>query len=240
MPESNEAERIIGVYRDRAERLNGSDRYSYFSPSNLFILQGRQQRILSMLRQHEIDRLDGLRILEVGCGEGGVLQEFMTYGANPSNLHGSDLVYERVRRAHSRNCLVSCTCSNGENLPYQESTFDLILQFTVFSSILDRRVRRRVAGEMMRVLHKPDGAILWYDFWINPRNRETRGIRPGEVIKLFPNCRYDFRRITLAPPLARLLVPVSWPLAALLQHLGMFNSHYLALIRPHDSSGSQA
>jgi len=49
---------------------------------------------------------------------------------------------------------------------------------------------------------------------------------------LFPNCRYEFHRITLAPPIARRVVPVSWMLALFLESLKIFNSHYLVAIRP--------
>jgi len=39
------------------------------------------------------------------------------------------------------------------------------------------------------------------------------------------------QRITLAPPLARAVAPVSWALALLLEGLRLFNSHYLVGIR---------
>jgi hypothetical protein len=84
---------------------------------------------------------------------------------------------------------------------------------------------------MLRVL-RPSGLILWYDFWLNPVNPQTRGIRPAEIKRLFPNCRYEFHRITLAPPIARRLVPISWGLCLFLEGLKIFNSHYLVAIRP--------
>ena len=105
------------------------------------------------------------------------------------------------------------------------------MQFTVFSSILDGEVKGDVANEMLRVT-RPGGVILWYDFWLNPSNPQTRGIRPAEIKRLFPNCSYEFHRITLAPPLARRIVPISWILAYGLERLTIFNSHYLVAIRP--------
>ena len=47
----------------------------------------------------------------------------------------------------------------------------------------------------------------------------------------FPNCRYEFHRITLAPPLARRILPISWILACVLERLTIFNSHYLVAIK---------
>ncbi len=84
----------------------------------------------------------------------------------------------------------------------------------------------------MEILRKPGGMILWYDYWLNPTNPQTRGVRPAEIRRLFPGCRLEFHRITLAPPLARLLVPLSWTLAHILEKLRIFNSHYLVAIRP--------
>ena len=118
---------------------------------------------------------------------------------------------------------------------------------TAISSILDPDIRRNICADMLRVLRSPDpasgkpgGMILWYDFWLNPTNPQTRGIRPAEtcpelsrrIKRLFPNCRYEFHRITLAPPIARRIVPISWLLAYGLERLTIFNSHYLVAIRP--------
>ena len=105
------------------------------------------------------------------------------------------------------------------------------MQYTVFSSVLDDSVKANLALEMLRVL-RPDGMIIWYDFWLNPTNPQTRGIRPAEIRRLFPNCRYEFRRITLAPPIAHALAGRSWLLCYLLEKLWIFNTHYLAGIRP--------
>ena len=88
-----------------------------------------------------------------------------------------------------------------------------------------------MASEMLRVLHAK-GMILWYDFWVNPTNPQTRGIRPAEIRQLFPNCRYDFQKIILAPPIARKIVSFSSTFASFIENLRVFNGHYLAAIHP--------
>jgi hypothetical protein len=72
---------------------------------------------------------------------------------------------------------------------------------------------------------------LSYDFWLNPTNRQTRGIRPSEIRRLFPGAHLEFYRITLAPPIARRLAPCSWLLCCLLERLQAFNTHYLVAIK---------
>ena len=70
-------------------------------------------------------------------------------------------------------------------------------------------MKQAIAREMLRVL-KPQGSILWYDFFMdNPRNSNVRGIGRRELASLFPDCRIWLRRVTLAPPLARRIVPVT-------------------------------
>lgn len=108
---------------------------------------------------------------------------------------------------------------------------DLALQFTAFSSLLDQNIKTRMAQKMLRVL-KPQGMILWYDFWLNPTNRATRGIGKGEIRRLFPHCTFAFQRITLAPPIARAVIKVSWGFCALLEKMQILNTHYLVAIRP--------
>lgn len=47
-------------------------------------------------------------------------------------------------------------------LELDDATFDLVLQSTVFISILNHEMRQQVASEMMRIM-KPDGITTWYD-----------------------------------------------------------------------------
>jgi ubiquinone/menaquinone biosynthesis C-methylase UbiE len=219
------------VYAARAERLAGSEAYSLGNPAYLYTIQSRQRAILRCLRREGAWPLAGQDILEVGCGAGEVLLELLSYGAEPARLHGVDLLAERAAVARRRLPHVGIACADGGLLPYADASFDLLLQFTVFSSILDKAVCYTVASEMRRVL-RSDGLILWYDFWLNPTNRHTRGIRPGEVKEYFPDCQCSFERITLAPPLTRRLAPYSWTGAHVLEAMGIFNTHYLAAIRP--------
>jgi hypothetical protein len=51
-----------------------------------------------------------------------------------------------------------------------------------------------------------------------------------EIRMLFPACRIDLRRVTLAPPLARLLAPRSWLLTYLLSCSRVLCTHYLGAI----------
>lgn len=229
--EAVEVARLRETYSAWEDRQRAADPYSFGNESYLFTIQQRQRAIVALLKRHGMWPLAGKRVLEVGCGTGGVLLELLTYGADPALLHGTDILAERVAGAHQRMPNVPVNCADGRHLPYADHSFDVVASFTVFSSILDQAIVYTVAQEMVRVV-KPNGLILWYDFWINPVNKQTKGMRPKQIRDLFPNCACDFNRITLAPPLARRTVPIAWTGSLLLEKLRIFNTHYLAAIRP--------
>ena len=81
-PESAGVEeaRIRTVY---AKRQRNDVRYSWFSPGHLFIMQERERRLLTLLRRHGFALLDTSKILEIGCGTGYWLREFIKWGARP-------------------------------------------------------------------------------------------------------------------------------------------------------------
>lgn len=223
--------RLRREYRARAERLADSDRYSLANPAHLFMVEQRQRDTLALFRAQGVTPLAGKHVLEVGCGSGGVLLEYLSAGADADQIHGTDLLLERLGVARTRLPPLPLTCSDARRLPYASGCFDVVLQYTVFSSILDDVIKGQIAREMRRVL-RPGGLIVWYDFWINPTNPQTKGIRPDEVQRLFSGCHCTFRRITLAPPITRRLVGISWIACAALEKLGLLNTHYLAAIRP--------
>ena len=223
-----EEARIRAAY---ARREDG-DRYSLFQPGTLFIAQQIERRILWSLTRYGFADLSSKKILEVGCGSGHWLRELTTWGARPENVCGVDLLWDRLSKAKS-SCspAIRLQCGSAAELPFQDASFDLVLQSTVFTSILDPDLKCRAAQEMMRVLTY-DGIILWYDYRVNnPWNRDVRGVKRSEIKKLFPGCRMELRRMTLLPPLARWLAPYS-PLACyVLEKLPPLRTHYLGVIR---------
>jgi len=229
--EQDDIERLRREYSNRKIHLANRDIYTPFNLSNLFFIQSRQRAILSILNREGFQNLTNFNILELGCGNGGVLLELLGYGAAPARLHGCDLLHHRLTNANRLLPHLPIACAEGQDLPYPTDSFDIVLQFTVFSSILDDTIRVNIAREMLRVL-APGGMILWYDFWLNPTNKQTRGIRPPEIRSLFPGCRYHFHRITLAPPIARRLVRFSWSLCSMLEKIKVLNTHYLVSIIP--------
>jgi SAM-dependent methyltransferase len=176
--------------------------------------------------------LDTKKILEIGCGTGYWLREFVRFGARPENICGIDLIPDDVTEAIGLSPPgMKIECENAASLDFPNESFDLIFQFTVFTSILDSELKRKVAAEMIRVVRR-DGLIVWYDFHTNnPWNPDVRGVTKKEIIQLFPGCRVSLQRLTLAPPIARAVAPYSWLACELLQSVPWFRTHYLGAIR---------
>lgn len=220
----SEADRILEELR-RRERELPADFYSLDRPANRFLRQSQERALRT------IGSLAGKRVLEVGCGSGNWLEMLAQRMEGTASLAGIDLDPGRAARAAERFPQADIRSGDASRLPWASGSFDLVLQSTVFSSILDPGMRQAVASEMLRVL-APEGAVLWYDFFVdNPSNPHVRGVRRREIAALFPGCRISLRRATLAPPLARRIVPVSWRLAELLESLRVLDTHYFGVIR---------
>lgn len=227
----SESERLLADYARRDAELP-PDRYAASNPAHLFIRQGIERALADALAAAGPPPLAERRLLDVGCGRGQWLADLETFGAERERLAGLDAVPERVAEARSRLPGADIREGNAATLPWPDGSFDLVVQSMMFSSILDPGVRAAAAREIERVL-ADGGALLWYDFFVrSPGNRGTRPVGKGELQGLFPDFELRWRRVTLAPPLVRLLVPRLRPLASLLQGLRAFDTHAMALLRP--------
>jgi SAM-dependent methyltransferase len=225
-----EEARIEAAYKRRG--MFADPRYSYFNPSHVFLTSEVERRMLSLLGRHGRQALGQEKILEIGCGTGRWLREFIKWGARPENLVGIDLLPNLIAEARQL-CPepVTLRCESATEISDLDATFDVVLQATVFTSVLDFGMQRQIALEMLRVL-KPDGLIVWFDFTVNnPRNPDVRGVNRKQILQLFPHCRVELERITLAPPIARSLAPYSWLACYLLSQLPFLCTHYLGAIR---------
>lgn len=227
-----ELERIQEEYKRRATYQPFTERYSLFNEAALLQSHGLERNMLALLKKHRFTQLADKKILDVGCGSGMQLQRFLAYGATSGNLSGIDLIPARIEQARSLNPSIEWKVGSAHQLPYQDESFDLVTLSVVFSSILNTSLRQSIADEALRV-RKPDGLILCYDFaYSNPRNAAVEGISRQEMQKLFKRSgtRLDFRKLTLAPPISRLVAPRALWLAAALEHLKFFNTHLICIV----------
>lgn len=225
-----EVERIKQAYRLYHETDLAHKLWSAENPGNQKILDERTSMLQDLLRQAQLLPLTTHRILDVGCGNGDVLASFLNWGAQPNNLYGIDLLANRINTAKQKFPLFHFEEGNAENLSYPNLYFDIVVFFTVFSSILDMRMRANIAHEADRIL-KRGGVIVWYDFrYRNPQNRNTRPLGRKRIIDLFPGYQLQLKSITLLPPLARRLGRTTNSLYPFLATISFLRTHYIGLL----------
>jgi SAM-dependent methyltransferase len=226
---SREEDRIRSAYAAR----RGESSYAE-SVAGRFQFQERERHVLRLLDRYRLMPLAGKKILEVGCGTGKWLRDLIAWGADPESVFGVELLQASAARAR-RLCpqTVTVECGSAAKLSYAAGSFDIVLQATVFTSVLDPDMKRAMAAEMLRVV-RPHGVILWYDFFVrNPRNPYVQPVTRDEIRRLFPGCTLDLQRVGLAPPIARALAPRAWAACAVLSRLPPLCTHYLgAITRP--------
>ena len=215
-----------------ARRPKDNARYSWSSSGHVFHQQEKEREVLGILRSEGLMPLERRQVLEVGCGTGAWLRMLLQWGVEPGHLAGIDLLPGPLANARRRvPSTVGLYQASAATLPFRSASFDIVLQATVFSSMVSAGLRKGTAAEMLRVL-KPGGVVLWYDFFINnPNNRDVVGIKRREIASLFPGCAIALRRTALAPPLMRRLAERSWLATYLLGRVPLLCTHYVGTIR---------
>ena len=219
---------------ERYAKRQVGDRYSALRPEIWQMLHERQRAMLRLFRQRGIDDVSQLQLVEVGCGSGGNLLELLRLGFAPERLCGIELLPER--HAIARHTLPQATrvwlgdASQTRDVPLEPQSQDIVLLSTVFSSLLDDDFQQRLAATMWQWL-RPGGAVLWYDFTVNnPRNPDVRGVPIARLRALFPGADIHLRRVTLAPPLARIVCRIHPALYTVFNSLPWLRTHVLAWV----------
>lgn len=226
-PLTAEAQAVV----ERYARRTASDRYSLLRPEVWQTVQERQRAQLRLFAALGWTSFDDKRVVDVGCGDGGNLLEWLRLGFAGRHLTGLELLEERARAARLR-LPSDVRVIQGDALaaPIEPASQDLVHQSVVFSSLLDDGFQRQLAERMWSWV-RPGGGVLWYDFTIdNPANRDVRGVPLARVRALFPQGRITARRLTLAPPLARAACRVHPALYGALNLLPLLRTHVLAWI----------
>lgn len=180
---------------------------------------GRRRNLLALLDHHVGPAPDGeaRRILDFGCGTGGMLRHLSRYG----EPEGVDVDEQAIKFCRERG-LGDVTLLEGADLPYEDGTFSVVTAFDVFEHIEDDG---RAMREVARVL-KPDGTLLvavpayqWMWGRQDVINRHFRRYTSKRLRTRLTEAGFSVERLTyfntlLFPPiaairLARRLLPLS-------------------------------
>src|SRR5215211_787229 len=157
-----------------------------------YVWRSGQERRLNLIRRYA--PLDGMRVLDIGCGLGAYVANF---GRFTDEAYGMDVDPPRVQEGRRRG-IGSLMLAAAESLPFADGTFDLIVLNEVIEHVSDDRATLR---EAMRVL-RPGGRVVIY-----APNR----LYPFETHGVYLGRRYIFGNIPLVNwlpgPLRRRLAP---------------------------------
>jgi ubiquinone/menaquinone biosynthesis C-methylase UbiE len=223
-----EINRIKQVYEER-KTVTKADYNPVLPENNYFIIS--KEKILAKLIFRFLGTSPGsLKILDVGFGSGSDILTLIKYGFNVKNIHGVEILPERFNRVNEMLPTANLKLTEGFSLPFADHSMDLIIQSTVFSSVLAPESRQQLAAEMYRVLNI-NGKIFSYDMRINnPWNRNVTKLDKAEIKRLFPEAKTSFFTLTLNPVLARRLARFSILACEILEKLPFLCSHYYAVI----------
>ncbi len=224
----NEINRIKDVYKDRS--TSPKIDYNPILPQNTYFIISREKILARLLNKYFDSDLSKTQLLDVGFGSGNDILNLLRLGVDIKNVHGVEILPERYNRVKDILINADLKLINGFDLPYQNESIDLLIQSTVFSSILDFSSRKLFADEMYRVL-KSSGKIFSYDIrFFNPWNKNVTKIDREELKKLFPKAKITLYPITLNPILVRKIAPYSVLSCELLEKLSFLCSHYYSVI----------
>lgn len=215
----------------RRKQLRGPNLYSLLSSCGYMAHQERVLTIVKCIGYARLDPINDKKVLEVGCGGGANLLQFLLMGFSPDNMTGVELLEERAVAA--RKILpssVKILCGDAAEIDLQGEKFDILLQSTVFTSLLDDEFQKKLAKRMWDLV-KPGGGILWYDFiYNNPKNPDVRGVPVKRIKKLFPEAKMKVWSVTLAPPISRLVTRIHPSLYTILNFFPFLRTHVLCWI----------
>lgn len=222
-----ENDKIKTAYSKRDHSL-----YSFLKPDIYYSAQEKERVILKVLSSLEYNDFKSLKLLEVGAGSGINLLRFIEYGFHSQNITANELQEERVESLKS-NLPNSVKIVQGDILRagLPSNYFDLILIFVVFSSILNKEYRKVVADKIWGLLAS-GGSIIWYDFvYNNPKNKDVVGISVKELQELFPHGKFINKKVTLAPPIARIVTKIHPALYSVFNFFPFLRTHIVTFIQ---------
>lgn len=125
-----------------------------------FLQQAQWTSDLRRYIYREIDQFPVKSILDVGCGTGALLDEFLDF--SPTGVHGLDINLEFLSFSRGNNAQAKLTCGDARTMPYAADSFDMLVCHYLLlwvndpGQVLAEMVRVANAGATIVALAEPD------------------------------------------------------------------------------------
>jgi ubiquinone/menaquinone biosynthesis C-methylase UbiE len=183
MTESSYSELILEHYRKEAE-LHGRDASSTMRDA---ITRGRE--VAGILRVFDWLRERGAptdRVVDIGCGNGYLLEAFSQRATPPAALTGLEYTPEMCAVARERN-VKGCTIVQGDvrALPLADASCDIVVTERCIINVMDREDQAKSLREVSRVL-APGGHFICIEAFTDGLSelneaRAELGLEPNAV-----------------------------------------------------------
>lgn len=198
-------------YEQYYQKQGGSYRNDLFrNPEVLFQTLASDASVIAALRSTSLEPTTA-QILDVGCGGGGSIINFLRLGFDPCNIWGIDILPERIQIARRRFPNINFICGDASSMKefFKDNRFNLVFEATMFVQITDDHLAQRIADEMLRVV-KTNGFIVLTDWrYGKPANASYKALTQERIAQLFHvGTRTELRGVhkgALVPPLGRFL-----------------------------------
>lgn len=153
---------------------------------NLYVSEyARGYYVVDVLRRYVPDfTVEGARVLDIGCGDAGVIIAFAERGAEVSGLELDRKSLARARvRAEEHGVRATLAAGIAEALPFPDGSMDLVILDNVLEHVTDQP---RTLEEIRRVL-RPGGLL----YMVTPK--------PYSLYSLWNDPHYDLAGLVLLP-----------------------------------------
>lgn len=197
------------TWYERYARRTGAARNDLrANPGVLFQTLAMEASLVRAARAMDQDPASA-RVLDVGCGGGGHLDQLVRLGYRAAHMTGVDILPERLAAAREAYPTARFIAADASQLDMPDGAFDLVFESTMFATLPDDALRVAIAREMTRVCC-PGGYLLLIDWRIpKPGDPNYKALTHRELRKLFAvDCQTELVGMfhgALVPPLGRFL-----------------------------------
>lgn len=136
---------------------------------------------------------DGDRILDLGCGNGRLLEAFEGKNIEYFGIDNSEKLIEMAKRKYPK---ANFRVADALNLPFGDNYFDKIYSIAVFHQIPSEKFRVKFLKETKRVL-KREGLLILTVWYILREAKAWKLIFKHSLLKIVQKSKLDFGDIFL-------------------------------------------